>query len=407
MRGTDVVSRVDAFNSDREPERLAVKYAAMRTSPFAFFRGTCHLFYEDLDTGALPPSPLVWCCGDLHLQNFGTYKGDNRLVYFDINDFDEACLAPASWEVVRLLSSIVVAGEDLGIPARTQSAWMRALTGGFAAALSSGKARWIERATASGQIRELLLELKARKRRKFLDRRAPVMQKNGRRRLLIDGKRTLALLPGQRKMLDAAIAKFAAAEAEPGFFRILDAARRVAGTGSLGLERYVLLVEGRGSPDGNFLLDFKHEPGSCLAMVCAELPPQPKWKSEAERVAVTQHDVQANAPALLRPVLWKGRSFLLHELAPTSDRLEIERWRDAPDDGQVEASLRAMGQIVGWGFLRSSARRGAALPVELMEFGRNARPWEGALIECARECARRNKQQYEAFARTRVTPSSR
>jgi len=34
-------------------------------------------------------------------------------------------------------------------------------------------------------------------------------------------------------------------------------ARRIAGTGSLGVERYVLLIEGKGSPDGNYLLDLK------------------------------------------------------------------------------------------------------------------------------------------------------
>ena len=69
----------------------------MRKSAFAFLRATCHLFYEDL-----PKSPLlrkvppVWACGDLHLENFGSYKGDNRLVYFDLNDFDEALLAPCT-----------------------------------------------------------------------------------------------------------------------------------------------------------------------------------------------------------------------------------------------------------------------------------------------------------------------
>ena len=45
---------------------------------------------------ALPHSPVCWICGDLHIENFGSYKGDNRLVYFDLNDFDESILAPVS-----------------------------------------------------------------------------------------------------------------------------------------------------------------------------------------------------------------------------------------------------------------------------------------------------------------------
>lgn len=71
----DVVARIEAFNAGREPERLALKYRAMAKSPFAFFRGTAHLFWEDLSKSrsALPDSPLVWTCGDLHLENFGSF----------------------------------------------------------------------------------------------------------------------------------------------------------------------------------------------------------------------------------------------------------------------------------------------------------------------------------------------
>lgn len=91
----DIVKDIATFNAKREPERLAMKYKLMRTSPFVFLRGTCHLFYERLPLGSmLEGAPAVWVCGDMHLENFGSYKGDNRLVYFDINDFDEACLAP-------------------------------------------------------------------------------------------------------------------------------------------------------------------------------------------------------------------------------------------------------------------------------------------------------------------------
>ena len=95
----DVVDRIARFNIGREPERLALKYAAMRSGAFRFFRGTCHLFYEDWPVRApLDRAPRTWVSGDLHLENFGTYKGDDRLTYFDINDFDEARLrARGSW----------------------------------------------------------------------------------------------------------------------------------------------------------------------------------------------------------------------------------------------------------------------------------------------------------------------
>ena len=84
----NIVLDILNFNAGRDSERLAMKYHNMRRDAFVFLRGTCHLFYARLPRHTLFQSaPLAWCCGDMHLENFGSYKADNRLVYFDINDF--------------------------------------------------------------------------------------------------------------------------------------------------------------------------------------------------------------------------------------------------------------------------------------------------------------------------------
>ncbi len=109
-KNMDVFDRVMAYNAGREPERLHMKLTAMQTNPFTFLRGTCHLFYEDWHTSLTQiKSPSAWICGDCHLENFGTYKGDNGLVYFDLNDFDECALAPCLWDLTRLLTSLILA----------------------------------------------------------------------------------------------------------------------------------------------------------------------------------------------------------------------------------------------------------------------------------------------------------
>ena len=88
--------RIVEFNKGFLENMVEIKYELMRENLFRFYRGTDHLFYEDLSkVGDFPDSPLTWICGDLHLENYGTYKSDNRLVYFDLNDFDESILAPA------------------------------------------------------------------------------------------------------------------------------------------------------------------------------------------------------------------------------------------------------------------------------------------------------------------------
>src|SRR5439155_13621635 len=110
----NVVRRIQSFNAGRDAERLRMKYRNLRSNPFVFLRGTCHLFYDRLpQDGLFRSAPLTWICGDLHLENFGSYKGDNRLVYFDVNDFDEAALAPASWDIVRFLTSVLVGADNM------------------------------------------------------------------------------------------------------------------------------------------------------------------------------------------------------------------------------------------------------------------------------------------------------
>jgi uncharacterized protein (DUF2252 family) len=113
----DAVDLIHRFNAGRDPERLALKYRAMADNPFAFLRGSCHLFYQDFSTaGVNITSPTAWICGDLHLENFGGYlsdPADGRRPCFDLNDFGEALLAPASWELSRFLVSLRVAAHTL------------------------------------------------------------------------------------------------------------------------------------------------------------------------------------------------------------------------------------------------------------------------------------------------------
>jgi uncharacterized protein (DUF2252 family) len=174
----DVATTIAKFNAGRDPERLSMKYSLMRQSAFAFLRGTCHLFYERLQPGSvLDTAPNTWMCGDMHLENFGSYKGDNRLVYFDINDFDEACLAPGLYEIVRLLTSVLVAASDLHLTHAQALALCHTAVDAYGAALCFGKARWIEQETAEGMVRELFESLHKRSRVDHLNRRTELKGK--------------------------------------------------------------------------------------------------------------------------------------------------------------------------------------------------------------------------------------
>jgi uncharacterized protein (DUF2252 family) len=90
-----------------------------------------------------------------------------------------------------------------------------------------------------------------------------------------------------------------------------------------------------------------------------------------------------------------GKSWVLHELMPTNDRLDIALWRN--DVAGFTQAVRTLGDIVAWGNLRAAARRGAALPEELIDFAKK-KGWRAPLVAVARESARRTEDQWREFA---------
>ncbi len=388
----DPVRTIRAFNAGRDPERLALKYDAMRKSSFAFLRGSCHLFYDRLPaTRLFTKAPAAWLCGDLHLENFGSYKGDNRLVYFDLNDFDEALLGPVTLDLVRAITSILVGADTLHASADDAAVLCKGFMDAYTQAMLDGKARWVERDTAHGPVRRLLDELQHRERPAFLDTRT--VRKGKRRLLRTDGKKALPADAEQRSKVAALLEAFAASQPHPEFYTVLDVARRIAGTGSLGVSRYVILVQGKGSPDANYLLDLKQAlPSALTAHVATH---QPDWATHAHRVVGVQRRMQAVSMAFLQPLKWRKRSYVLRGLQPSEDRVVLDR--SSQSLGELDGTLRTMGQLTAWAHLRSSGRSGSATADALQDFA-SGRKWRRNLMAAAQECAAACTKDWKAFA---------
>jgi uncharacterized protein (DUF2252 family) len=389
----DPIALIRDYNAGRDPDRLAMKLRAMRASPSAFLRGSCHLFYRRLPRdGVFKTAPQVWCCGDLHLENFGSYKGDNGLVYFDINDFDESALAPASWDLVRLLCSLRVAAQGLKVEAADAEDLCRQLLQAYGTALALGKAYWTERDTAQGPIHALLDGLRDRERPRFLDSRTSLSR--GLRTLDTGGKRALPASPAQRERVTAFMQGFAIKQPEPNFFEVLDVARRIAGTGSLGVDRYVVLVQGKGSPEGNYLLDLKETLPSSMA---ARLKlPQPAWPTEANRVVAVQQRMQAVPMAFLHAVRLDKTACVLRALQPSEDRIDLGSVHRTP--ASLVQLVGDLGRIVAWAQLRSAGREGAAGLEALIDFGPRRR-WKTELLEASQHAAQQVADDAAAYNR--------
>jgi len=196
----------------------------------------------------------------------------------------------------------------------------------------------------------------------------------------------------ERKKIIALIEQFRAQQAKPKFFKLLDVSQRAAGTGSLGIERYILLVVGHGSPDGNYLLDLKQAQSSALQPY---LPvPQPQWQSQAERIVAVHQRVQACPPALLKAVTQDDKSFVLTELQPFESRVNLEANRGRLK--RLERVVMTMGEVVAWGQLRSSGRQGSAIADELIDFAHQT-AWPAAVLDYARHYSRQVEQDWREF----------
>ena len=391
----DVAQTLLQFNRGRDPERLAMKFARMRSSTFAFLRGSCHLFHDRLPLDgafAVDAAPHAWICGDAHLENFGCYKGDNRLAYFDLNDFDEATLAPVTWDLVRFLASVLVADETVNASKEQASRLCSAFLDAYAAVLACGKAGWVERETADGLVGLLLEDVRERTRPAFLDRRT--IRDGKRRAIRVDGKHALAAGADQRAAVTALMRDVAASATAPSFHDVIDVARRIAGTGSLGVERFIVLVRGKGSPDGNYLLDLKQALPSAPQRRVAIA--QPAWPSEAARVVTLQRRMQAVSMAFLEAVDWRRQSWILRGLQPSEDRVSL--CAPGVDFDGIRGAIRTMAGVMASAHLRSSGRQGSAIADEFVAFGAAIASWKAPMLAAAGDAARQAALDFQAFA---------
>ena len=94
------------------PADLRLKHARMRASPWSFFRATYYRWaeYARRWRRELPrPATTVLGVGDLHVENFGTWRDAEGRLIWGVNDFDESCPLPWPEDLVRLVAGVFVA----------------------------------------------------------------------------------------------------------------------------------------------------------------------------------------------------------------------------------------------------------------------------------------------------------
>src|SRR5579872_3419329 len=99
---------------------LRIKHQAMRSAPFPFLRATYYRWaqiWAEVCAEAAG-APEVLGVGDLHVENFGTWRDIEGRLIWGINDFDEVCRLPYTCDLVRLATSahLAIHAEHLTVP---------------------------------------------------------------------------------------------------------------------------------------------------------------------------------------------------------------------------------------------------------------------------------------------------
>lgn len=387
-----ITERIEKFNAALLPDMVQLKYTAMKQNAFRFFRGTCHLFYEDLQQEQnFPASPLAWICGDLHLENFGSFKGNNRLVYFDLNDFDESMLAPLNWELARALTSIYVALDVLKLKTAVADEMATLFLNSYIARLETGKALSIDPRTAQGTVRTFLNTVKKRTEKELIKK----ITGSNRKKLTIKIDQVLhfKLKPKLKTAVMAHVGEWIKnTRSWPNNYVVKDAAFRVAGTGSIGLKRYMLLLQSKKNKDSFLLTELKQATTSSLAPY--NKITQPKWSSDAERVIVNKYRMQNVSPALLSTTVFKQDNYVFQEMQPYADKIRFELLAENIKD--LKAVLGDMAGLTASAQLRSSGIQGSAINDELTAFAKS-KNWQSALLAYAKKYAKQVKKDYKAY----------
>ncbi|MGO9901547.1 MAG: DUF2252 family protein [Solirubrobacteraceae bacterium] len=273
---------------------LAIKHEKLKQSPFVLLRGTYYRFLAQFERllPELARAPSAVAVGDLHVENFGTWRDRCARLVWGVNDFDEIDILPYPIDLVRLATSAVLA-----------------ISAGHLAldpddACEAIRAGWRER-------------IGARRGEPFVLGERNVHLYKLAREAIVDPaafeKHIRALAPYERALPKSAarmlaqvtpVSPSATSEFRPQF------ARRVAGVGSLGSRRIVAY----GELDGGLIVrEAKQIPG-----------PASTWaQPERSQIGGLPGAVQDIRGVAADPSRRQSRKWVLRALTPDATRLEL------------------------------------------------------------------------------------
>ena len=278
---------------------LDLKHRLMTVDLFSFFRATFYRWAQ-LWPETCPEAvaaPAVLSVGDLHVENFGTWRDAEGRLIWGINDFDEAAVLPYTQDLVRLACSAQLAIQESRLTLAVRSACESIIegyaesmrTGGGAAVLAE-RYRW---------LRELAIA-RLKDQRPYWEAMRGLRSASNRAN------------PRVRRLLEAAM---------PARGLELRFAHRQAGLGSLGRLRLVALANWRG---GMVAREAKPLAGSAWT-----------WANGGRTARPRYAQIVRNAVRVPDPCLAVHGEWLIRRMAPDCSRIRLASLPRGHDEARL------------------------------------------------------------------------
>ncbi len=337
-RDRKVMLELDLKNKGIRKADRQLKFEKMSESPYVFYRGSNHLYWEDfyndwrINFFGGSRETLTWINGDAHIYNYGAYANHDGQAIFCMDDFDDSIIADYQFDLWRMAVSIVLDCKEYGVfDKKEQKKAVRTFAKAFRKQMSSHKKddphneKHLTAKTSSGLMKKFLKNVERKKDRlKMLDKWTKVVRgkrcfdKGNAKLTPLDEKTYRSLeraLQNYRTTIRSGLAE------DKTRFEVKDIVGRLsAGTGSLGSKRYYALLEGDSSvEEDDVIIDIKEQgkPPLYDHMSAKEQQEFDRlFPNPAERHALAFQALAEHPDQYLGRIQFRGKFFSVKERSP-------------------------------------------------------------------------------------------
>lgn len=329
---------------------LDYKHERMRLDPFIFLRATFFRWARKIESicPELARAPRVLAVGDLHLENFGTWRDAEGRLIWGVNDFDDAALIPYAFDLLRLATSARLA-PDMPVGNREAS---EAILAGYRRGLAGPRPTLLDEQET--WMRPFVACTDAERRRFWQE---------------VDALRPAKLPADAMKALEKGLPRSASK---------LRFAPRRKGVGSLGRPRYVVSADWGG---GRILREVKALVPSAWDWAHGKADPRSRFLDLAEGKFRARD-----------PFLEIRDRFVVRRSAPDARKIELGR---GTIRGMPAALLEAMSFDVGAIHAASASKRAAVL----RDLDSRPADWLRQAVKAAAAAVERDFETWGAAAR--------